>query len=171
MTTGHDQTGHNGRVSPQNARHEHRRQSLEDWALDLAAPVQGHLRKAYAPYKTIAAAVGSAIVQGLIEAGMLEVWELGPGPTATPWGIETGRLVCLTPLGAAMRGVRLAERTARCVTGHRTRGRHGEQVQLGEALVPYWESATRPERPIMARHRESSGPWLELIADPRTGDD
>jgi hypothetical protein len=157
---------------PELARDPHSR-ALEIWAIELVSPTTGHERRAFARYQTIARAVGSATIEALEQAGLLEIWRLGPGPTLTPWGIESGPLISLTPLAARWRGVRLAERPARVITAYRVRRRRHptEEIQYGPGLLPFWEDAAQPLPPIFPRRQRSTGAWLELVPDPNGTDD
>jgi hypothetical protein len=151
----------------------HRREALSEWALDLIAPTEGSERTAFASYRVVAAAVGVATIKALIDAGLVDVWDLGCGATLTPWGHERGKLLVLTPLGAQSRALELAERTVRCVVAERVRSRRAGigalEVRMGTGEIPYWQRcgtvARNPGAPGRRRAPRSDD-WLALIVDP-----
>jgi hypothetical protein len=171
---GHESKVHegNGWATGDQLTQAHHREALEAWCLELVSPTTGHGRKAYACYGVITRAVGPAIVRELISNGLLAVWDLGPGPRVTPFGLEHGKFLTLTPFSAWLRNVRLAERLeTAAIVGYRVRQRRkpAEEVQWGSALQLYWESAAKPEPPIIRRRQHAPSRWMELIADSAPG--
>jgi hypothetical protein len=147
-----------------------RGEALERWALDLIAPVEGARRRAFASYRAIVAAVGPEIVHQLDEAGLIEIWTLGPR-TLTPWGFESGKLVTLSPLGAQTRALRLDERPELAVVAHRVKRRAVEEIQTGAAGVPFWEMAAKPPRRPPRAPARFAGDWVELVAEAAHSDE
>lgn len=145
--------------------------ALRAWALDLISPIDGRERRAFARRVTVERAVGRGIVQGLEDDGLVLSWDLGRRLTLTPWGYESGELLCLTPLGAIGREVEIDERSERAVVDERISPLRPVKVRLGRVAIPYWRPVGQlASRPKVRRGRDPDPErWLELIEDRRSG--
>ncbi len=144
-------------------------EALRCWALELISPTDGRERRAFARRATVERAVGKPIVQGLEDDGLVLSWDLGRRLILTPWGYESGELLCLTPLGAKGREVELDERPERAVVDERISPLRPVKVRLGRVAVPYWRPCGQiAGRPRVRRGRDPDPDrWMELIEDRR----